>query len=222
MKLLNSLFRILILSCIGSVFAYVLYNSYHKDNLFDLIIYGILGIVWSIIFYLSIRYDKQNYLQSKKINSFASTVVGVVFFAINLGIFSYYQLKLLSPNLIKAEGHGVYAYFKKSGEYIIKSGSWASKTHYYGKYKLQDDLIILDRDSIDKVLFTNKYKICTLTNPENKYLLWKIEGKGNYILPSTELSSNQDSLLLGFDTNGKKIYGSYRFEIKEDKRTNKD
>lgn len=222
MRSLRTYFQILLIACIGILFGYVLYNSYHKDNLFEIIIYVVLGSIWSVLFYLSVEYDKDNYRKSNIIGRYASTFIGIVIIISNLGIFSYYQFKLLSPALIKAEGHGVYANFKKNGEYIIKSGSWATKTHYYGEYQLQNGLIILDRDTIDDVLFTNKYIICFLSNPDNKNLYWKIEGRKNYIIPLVIDSTKRDTLLLGYDKNGEEVRGSWRFEITEDKRINNE
>lgn len=74
-------------------------------------------------------------------------------------IFLYYQGKLNSPTFIKAQRHGVYADFKTDGTYIIKSGSWASKIHVYGKYTVHDSIIEIDRSGIDQILVSNRLLI---------------------------------------------------------------
>ena len=102
---------------------------------------------------------------------------------------------------MKAENHGVYAYFKKNGEYIIKSGSWASKKHFYGNYTIKDSIIIVDRNYFDDVLVTNKFVIRKIKNAFGKDDKGKIK---NY--------------LLQLDKNGKEINNNYLFEIVEDNR----
>ncbi|MFN8257214.1 MAG: hypothetical protein U0W24_16080 [Bacteroidales bacterium] len=219
MKSLISITRILLLTIIGSVFAFVLYDSYHQDNIFLNIIFIVFGAVWGVTFYYSIKSDKIKYFDSKKIKSFIPTIIGIAILCVNCGIFSFYLYKIMSPSLIEANGHGVYADFKKNGEYIIKSGSWATKKHFYGHYRIQDGLIILDRECLDDILSTDKYRICELDNPKNSFLYWKIKKKGTYIIPIDKRAENKNSLyLLGFDHKGDSVFGSHRFEITNDNR----
>ncbi len=90
---------------------------------------------------------------------------------------------------------------KKNGEYIIKSGSWASKKHFYGNYTIKDSIIIVDRNYFDDVLVTNKFVIRKIKNAFGEDDKGKIK---NY--------------LLELDKNGKEINNNYLFEIVEDNR----
>ena len=193
--------KIFILTISGILFAYILYNSYHSDNLFQIFFYIILGGIGLYILFNGIFSDIEKYKKTKELESFYVTLIGTFLVILNFGIFSYYEIKLNSPTLLKAENHGVYAYFKKNGEYIIKSGSWASKKHFYGNYTIKDSIIIVDRNYFDDVLVTNKFVIRKIKNAFGEDDKGKIK---NY--------------LLELDKNGKEINNNYLFEIVEDNR----
>ena len=120
---------------------------------------------------------------------------------LNLGIFSYYEMKLNSETLLKAENHGVYADFKKNGKYIIKSGSWASKKHFYGDFKIKDNLIEVDRNYFDNILVTDKFVIRKIKNAFGENDNGKIR---NY--------------LIELDQKGNEIVNNSKFEIVVDNR----
>ena len=193
--------KIFILTISVILFAYILYNSYHSDNLFQIFFYIILGGIGLYILFNGIFNDIEKYKKSKELKSFSVTLIGIFLVILNFGIFSYYEIKLNLPTLLKAENHGVYADFKKNGEYIIKSGSWASKKHFYGNYTIKDSIIIVDRNYFDDVLVTNKFVIRKIKNPFGEDDKGKIK---NY--------------LLELDKNGKEINNNYLFEIVEDNR----
>ncbi|TXI65175.1 MAG: hypothetical protein E6Q46_06440 [Flavobacterium sp.] len=193
--------KIFILTISGILFAYILYNSYHSDNLFQIFFYIILGGIGLYILFNGIFNDIEKYKKSKELKSFSVTLIGIFLVILNFGIFSYYEIKLNLPTLLKAENHGVYADFKKNGEYIIKSGSWASKKHFYGNYTIKDSIIIVDRNYFDDVLVTNKFVIRKIKNAFGEDDKGKIK---NY--------------LLELDKNGKEINNNYLFEIVEDNR----
>ena len=191
MKITKNILRIFIIIILGSVYALVLFNSYQKDNLFAIFIYLIIGIFGAIFFYKTILKDKSDYLKRKTLNCYLPTFVGIIFIILNIGIYLNFKIKEYKPTLLKAENHGLYADFKKNGTYIIKSGSWAGKTHFYGTYSIKDSLIILDKTDFDKVLFTNKLII-----QKNKNL--------NYIIQ--------------IDNKGIELNDNFRFEITLDNR----
>ncbi len=204
---------------IGIIFSIVLYKSYQYDNLFRVFIFSILGVIWLTVFIYTTLKDRKLFNVNKKIISYLPSFFGILSFLVVFGIYYYYENKINSPSLIKAQNHGVYADFKKNGKYIIKSGSWATKIHQYGTYKLDENIIIIDNLKLDDVLVSNRFKICSiqnsdLTNPteaENfrsgKYLI-EIDQKGNEI----------KNRLLDFDKEHRKIFGSFKFEITEDNR----
>ena len=193
--------KIIIQLICGIVFTYILFQSYHYDNIFQIFLYVIFGGTIIYLFFNGIFDNKENYKKTKELKSYSLTITGIIVIIINLGIFSYYEIKLNSQTLLKAENHGVHADFKKNGDYVIKSGSWASKKHFYGNYTLKDNIIIVDRNYFDDVLVTNKFAIRKIKNAFRQDDKGKIK---NY--------------LLELDKNGKQINNNYLFEIVEDNR----
>lgn len=142
-----------VLILFGSIIAFSLYKSYHYDNLFLIFIYLLFGIPWIIIFVKAIL----DYKKTK--NNLSTVLMGLLVFSLIVGIYAFYEAKVNSESLIKARIFGGYTDFKKNGEYVIVSGSWASRTHFYGTYKLKDSIITVDREKFDDVLTTNRFVI---------------------------------------------------------------
>ncbi len=124
---------------------------------------------------------------------------------LNLSICMYYESKINSPTLLKARIFGGYADFKKNGEYVIVSGSWASRTHFYGNYSIKDSLIITDRNGFDDIITTSKL------------VIWKSD--------STEVFDNLkiNTFLIQVDNHGKEIFreynmSNYRLRVVQDFR----
>jgi hypothetical protein len=137
----------------------VLYASYHSDNIFAIFIYVGLGLVWLINFYRIIKKEHLNSTAHFKLVKYWLSIFSVLTLVPIVLIYLHYQRKLNVPSLIKAERHGVYADFKNDGTYVIKSGAWASKTHFYGKYILHDSIIQIDTSNLDNVLTSNRFLI---------------------------------------------------------------
>ena len=207
--------KIFILTISGILFAYVLFQSYHFDNLFQIFFYIILGGIGLFILFNGIFTAVEKYKKTKKLKSYSLTFIGVILVILNLGIFSYYKMKLNSQTLLKAQNHGVFADFKKNGEYIIESGSWASKKHFYGKYSIEDSLIKVDRQNFDDVLVTNKFVIRKITNAFGEDFKGKTR---NYLIELDQNGKELKNKLVDFDKSKKEIYDSFKFEIVEDNR----
>ncbi|CAM1358681.1 hypothetical protein [Tenacibaculum xiamenense] len=144
----------------GSLFAFTLYRSYHYDNIFQLYIYLLLGIPLVFLFFKSIiEWIKSQKTNNGNLTNWKSLIIGVLVISINVGIYSYYEIKVNKPTLIKALIFGGYVDFKKNGEYVIISGSWASRTHFYGTFIIKDSIITVDRKGFDDVLTTNRFVI---------------------------------------------------------------
>ena len=151
--------RRILLIILGGLFSFTLYKSYHYDNIFRIFIYLILGIPWFIMFYKSIVEGKKTYETNKRLTSFSTILLGILILLLNIGIFSFYEIKVNKPSLIKARIFGGYTDFKKNGEYVIVSGSWASRTSFYGTYVIKDSIITVDRKEFDDVLTTDRFVI---------------------------------------------------------------
>ncbi len=188
--------RIYILLLVGILFAFILYKSYHYDNLFEIFIYPILGGIGLYLFYKGISGEIENYKKTKELKYYSLTFTGILLILLNLGIYIYYETKINSETLIKVENYGVYADFKKNGEYVIKSGSWASKKHFYGKYLINDSIITLDKNEFDNVLISNRFVIRNKSADENKN------------------TNDLKKYIVQIDMNGKEIKNLETYDIK--------
>ncbi len=147
----------------------VLYGTYHSDNIFAIFMYGGLGIIWSFCFYRIFKKEHHNSTAQFKLTKYLVSILSALTLVPILLIYLHYQKKLNVPTLIKAQRHGVYADFKTDGTYIIKSGAWASRTHFYGKYILHDSIIQIDTSNLDKVLTSNRFLIKRANLEQEKY-----------------------------------------------------
>jgi hypothetical protein len=155
--------KIFVLVLSGILFAYILFQSYHFDNIFQIFFYVILGGIGLYILFNGIFNDIKKYKETKKLESYKLTIIGTFLVLLNIGIFSYYESKINSKSILKTEYGNIIADFKTDKKYIIKIGSWASKKHFYGNYSISDSVITLDkkcknREEISDKLVIRKYK----------------------------------------------------------------
>lgn len=212
---MNDKIKIFSLTLVGVLFAFTLFGSYYGDNILEIFLYVIFGGIGFYIFYNGIFDEIKKYKKTQELKSFSLTFIGVFFILLNIGIYFYYETKLNSPTLIKAEKSGVYADFKKNGKYIIKSGAWASKEYFYGNYSITDSIITLDREYFDDVLVTNKLVIRNIVNAFGD----DQSGKSKKYLIELDQDYKEIKNSLRYDGNSKNIINtSYKFEIFEDNR----
>lgn len=88
--------KIIIQLICGIVFTYILFQSYHYDNIFQIFLYVIFGGTIIYLFFNGIFDNKENYKKTKELKSYSLTITGIIVIIINLGIFSYYEIKLNS------------------------------------------------------------------------------------------------------------------------------
>ena len=213
-KKMKEQIKIFVLTISGILFAYILFESYHYDNIFQIFFYLIFGGIGLYIFYNGIFDNLEIFKRTKELKSYYLTFMGVFLIILNLGIFSYYEIKINAKTLLKVN-QAVYADFKENGSYIIKTGSWASKQHFYGKYHIKDSLIILDKNYFDEFLVTNKFVIRRVTNTFTKENNKKVE---KYLIQLDQSNKEIKNKIVDFDKSKNAIYGSFKYEIIEDNR----
>ena len=199
----------------GLLFTYTLFQSYHFDNIFEIFIYIILGAIILFIFFNVLFNNKKKYKNIKNLKSYSLILVGIILVIVNLGIFTFYEIKLNALTLLKTQNHGVYADFKQDGTYIIKSGSWGSRKHFYGKYSIEDSIIKVDRKTFDDVLVSNTFVIRKVNNAFGKD---EKNGTRNYLIELDRNGKEIKNRLIDFDKAKNEIYDSYKFEITTDNR----
>ncbi|AGC78067.1 hypothetical protein LX97_03154 [Nonlabens dokdonensis] len=185
----------ILLVILGGIVAFTLYKSYYYDNIFQIFIYLLFGIPFIIILIKSILEETKSYKANNKLTIFSNSLIGIFVLLIIIGIYSYNEEKVNKPSLIKARIFGGYADFKQNGEYVFVCGSWASRSHFYGTYKIKDSIITVDRKEFDDVLTTNRFVI------RNSDSLITENYKHNEI--------TIDKYLIQIDKNGKEIKRKY-------------
>ena len=185
----------------GILFAYVLFQSYHYDNILKIFILIIFGGIGLYIFYNGIFDNIENHKITRNLKSYKLTFIGIFLVILNLGIFSYYEIKINTKSLLKTEYGNIIADFKTDNNYIIQIGSWASKKHFYGTYSLNDGLIILDRKCKNREEISDKLVI-----RQNKN---EIENAG-----SLKIRNH----LIGISKNGNEISNSELIIIEDNRK----
>ena len=207
--------KLFTLTTCGILFACILYQSYHFDNIFQIFFYIIFGGIGLFLLFNGIFNEVEKYKKTTKLKSFTLTFVGIILVILNCGIFSFYEMKLNAQTLVKTENKVVYADFKRNGEYIIKSGSWASKKYFYGNYSIKDSIINLDRKEFDNILISNKFVIRKIASVSSKNR--KCEEK-NYLVQLDQNGMEIKNKVVDFDESKNEIYDSFKFGISEDNR----
>ncbi len=169
------------------------YFSYQFDNLFAIFIYIILGIISFVQFF--------NILRIKHNIGIGISLLSIMTIILTFCIFEY---KINKKSFLKANMHGTYIDLKTDNTYIIKSGSWASKIHYYGKYNFdkKDSIITFDKNLNNGTINSNRMKIVKYKNyiiNDNKYHKFLIQIDNN----NKEIENSDNS-----------SWKHYRFEIK--------
>jgi hypothetical protein len=131
--------------------------------------YVVLGIIWLLCFYRIIKKEYANSTAQFKLTKYLVSILSLLTTVPIVLIYLHYQRKLNVSTLIEAHRHGVYADFKNDGTYIIKTGAWASRTHFYGKYILRDSIIQIDTSDFDEVLTSNRFLIKHTNLNKEKY-----------------------------------------------------
>lgn len=111
--------KIYLLTICGLLFTYTLFQSYIFDNIFQIFIYIVLGAIILFIFFNVIFNNKKKYKNIKNRKSYSLILGGIILFIVNLGIFTFYEIKLNALTLLKTQNHAVFSDFKRDGTYII-------------------------------------------------------------------------------------------------------
>ncbi len=132
------------------------WESSGPDRLSELYLFLFLTIAGSISLIYSVVKDVKEYKKTRKLKSCLASIVGLAFIVIVISISSYYQNLTLAPSLVG--GYAVYdvednsdrrpSYVldcKLDGNYYFNKDVRGSHQAFYGKYKMRDSIIELDR-----------------------------------------------------------------------------
>lgn len=158
MKDINPNKRIIELIIIGGLFMFILYRSYHVDNIFAVFFYLILGVLEIILLSKVISENFREFKKSKRVKSLIPTFTAFFIICVTISLYVYYENLERSKTYIHAVGNGLIIDLKENGKYIIKSGSWGGRIHHYGNYKIEDCIIVLDKNKFGKINISGELK----------------------------------------------------------------
>lgn len=144
---------------VGGLFILILYKSYQVDNIFAVFFYILLGILEIILLSKVLPENLAEFRKNRKVKSLFPTFIAVFTIFSILGLYIYYENLEKSKTYIHALGNGLIIDLKEDGKYIIKSGSWGGRIHYYGNYKKMDSIIILDKKKFADIEISGEFKI---------------------------------------------------------------
>lgn len=203
----NKILRIILLTILGTWFAYKLYQTAQDDFFLDGIILLVIAFFGLLVFIWSILKDSKEFKTTQKLTSYLPTSVGLVFLLANIALFYYQDSKTNSPTLISGfyDGgfNGFSVDFKTDGNYVMANGSGLGQSYFYGTYTLKDSIITLDKSNIDNCIKTNTLVIRT----------------EQYFIPLDTISKiGQANYITQIDSKGNEIDREFRFRVTEDNR----
>jgi len=203
----NKILRIILLTILGTWFAYKLYQTAQDDFFLDGIILLVIAFFGLLVFIWSILKDSKEFKTTQKLTSYLPTSVGLVFLLANFALFYYQDSKTNSPTLISGfyDGgfNGFSVDFKTDGNYVMANGSGLGQSYFYGTYTLKDSIITLDKSNIDNCIKTNTLVIRT----------------EQYFIPLDTISKiGQANYITQIDSKGNEIDREFRFRVTEDNR----
>ncbi|KFF05840.1 hypothetical protein [Flavobacterium reichenbachii] len=154
----NQTKRIMQLTIVGGLFLFILYRSYHADNIFAVFFYSILSVLEIFLLSNVIPEDCNNFKKNRKIQTLIPTFLAFIIIFLNLGLYLYYENLQNSKTYIQANGNGLHIDLKEDGKYIIRSGSWGGRISYYGNYKTEYGIIHLDKNKFGKINISGAFK----------------------------------------------------------------
>ena len=162
------------------------------------------GLIGLIIFGISFVKDLKNYQKTKRIKSLLTTIIGLILIAIFSILFFQDDYKKNSATLIRGFNDGGFngfsVDFKKNGNYVMANGSGLGQSYFYGKYKMKDSIITIDKNEIDNVIETNKFVI-----------------RNDPYFPK-ESQKTEANYITQIDENGNEVDQNLRFRVTVDNR----
>lgn len=156
---------------------------------FCLVIIGIILTIWTLIS------DIVAYRNEKLFQNFSLTILCLAFTITIFTIEYFVQRNFNKPTLLEVfyDGNfnGTRMTFKTDGTYIFENSVIGMFDYKYGTYKIDSDLIILDKDEIDNVIESNKLRI--EVNDHAKPHVIQLDSENNMIKTATIFEVTMDN-----------------------------
>jgi hypothetical protein len=163
--------------------------------MFDLIIFGGLSIIGLIFLIWSLLTDLKHFRAKKEIFSLIPIGLAITFTAIiwiwNVQINSNFDKPTLVRIFYDGDFNGTGIDFKADGTYIFDNSAIGLSDYVYGKYEINGNRIVLDKNNLDNVVVTNQLvirpKVIEYSDrTETDNYVYQIDEEGNVLKNATE------------------------------------
>lgn len=179
--------RLILILLIGGLLTYFVFQSQFKTFFFDSIIELGLAIIGIIIFIWTITTDFKIYKVEKKIKNFALTILCLMisFLCMTFHILTINKFNKQTLLKVYYDGdiNGTGIDFKTDGTYIFENSAIGLSDYFYGKYKIIENKITLDKDKFDNLTNLKYLEIreSKIENNPTELYLYQIDSLGNLI-----------------------------------------
>lgn len=192
--------RTVFIFIVGGLLIHLTYKFKYQVFVVHEVIWALLTIVGLILLIWTVIKDALNFKEERRIENFSLTAVCIIFTIAILTIEYLVQKNFNKPTLIKVyydgDINGTGIDFKTDGTYIFENSAIGFSDYIYGNYKIQGDLITLDKKELDKVIETDRLKIIdkgpSAKTKKEKYL-FQIDNNGQVINQTTEFRIVMDN-----------------------------
>ena len=151
------------MSLVGLYISYHTISNLDHEDLFDKEGNIFYGIVATIVLLLVFTFEKRLYSDTKKLNSFIATFIGLTIILGHFLILSSYKQRDKIPSQIYcvtkiSDFNGVSIDFRKDGTYKLTSWSLGADI-YRGKFTIKDSIITIDKSRIENCIVSNRFVI---------------------------------------------------------------
>ena len=187
--------KCILLTATGLYLVYELTKEPTEDFIFDFI--WILGklIIGIIILLWTFNNNRKEYKHTKSTLSFLPVISAIILSI----IFTFIQTRE-NPAVLLARDDGdsikIFLELRADGTYQLGNGSVLGNTYSYGKYQLNDSIIILDKSEIDKVIESNKLVIrpyLESLNPTNDTIIYQLDKNGQILKDASSFWLREDN-----------------------------
>ena len=182
------------MSLVGFYISYQTISNLDHEDLFDKEVNIFYGIVAAITLLLVFAFEKRLYSETKKLNSFIATFIGLTIILGHFLILSSYKQRDKTPSQIYCvtkitDFNGVSIDFRKNGTYKLTSWSLGADI-YRGNFTIKDSIITIDKSRIENCIVSNRFVIrqdgeIDSTGKQEKSI-YQIDQQGRIINRSTD------------------------------------
>jgi hypothetical protein len=197
----NRIARLIPILILGPWYLYKQYYSLYESLIFEEIGFFIVGLLGVLFFIYAILKDIGKYRLYKSVFCFIPSGVGVLFLTSILSLQLYQHSIRNSETLVRSfyDGgfNGVSMELKIDGTYIMANGSGLGQWFFYGTYKIENDLYVLDKNDIDNCIKSRYLNIQDIRDVDQ--------------LSNTNIS--RSAYLIQTNKNGKKLKDQIKFRV---------